>query len=224
MKRALPGLAVAAVLGLFVAGLFVRQHIDVDIDLSLAGLERLREWVASFGWMGSAVFFLLVVFRNFLFLPSGLILALGGLAFGVAGGTLLGGAGLVVAGGIQFALARVLGDEWVRPRLGERGKELEAHVARAGPWVVGIAAGHPAGPMTPVNLAAGLSSLPAAAFALAVTIGGPIRAGTYSAVGSSLLELGLVPTLLLGVALFGIALLPLLHPRVRAWIAETPRL
>ncbi len=97
MKRALPSLVLVLIGLLFAAGWVARQQIDVEF--SLEGLEALRVWVASFGWLGPAVFIGLVAFRNFLLLPSALMLVLGGIAFGTLGGTLLGGLGLICSAG-----------------------------------------------------------------------------------------------------------------------------
>lgn len=216
MKRALPSLLLGLIGLLFVAGWAARQQIDVEF--SLAGLEALRVWVAGFGWLGPAVFVGLVAFRNFLLLPSALMLVLGGIAFGAVAGTVLGGLGLIVSASLQFGAARVFGDEWVRPRLGEHGRAMEEHLNRAGPWVVALATGHPAGPMTPVHIAAGLSSMHALGFGLAVLLAGPVRAGTYSFMGSSIVEWGFVRSLTVAAVLGALALLPLLHPRVRSWI------
>ena len=210
-------LAAAAILVvLFAGGLYARQYIDVE--LSLDGLEALHTWVLDFGWLGPAIFVALVTFRMFLFVPSALALVLGGIAFGTLLGAALGALGLVLSAGIQFAAARAFGDEWVRPRLGARGREIEEHLKRAGPSLVAIATAHPAGPMTPFNLAAGLSSMSVTTFALAVMLAGPVRAGTYAVVGSSILEWGWLTSLAVAAVLGAIALLPLLHPRVRAWL------
>ena len=218
MKRALPLAVLLGLAVLFAAGWAARQQLDLEV--SLAALERLRLWVLEFGWRGPVVFIGLVTFRSFLFLPSALVLVLGGVAFGVAAGTLLGALGLVLSAGIQFAAARVLGDEWVRPRLGEAGRRLESRLQRAGPWAVALATAHPAGPITPANLAAGLTSMPVFAFALAVVVAGPVRAGAYAWVGSSIVDLGPWRSALLAAALLAIALLPLLHPRVREWLID----
>ncbi len=210
-------LAAAAILVvLFAGGLYARQYIDVE--LSLDGLEALRTWVLDFGWLGPAIFVALVTFRTFLFVPSALALVLGGIAFGTLLGAALGALGLVLSAGIQFGAARAFGDDWVRPRLGAQGRRIEEHLKRAGPGLVAIATAHPAGPMTPFNLAAGLSSMSVPTFALAVTLAGPVRAGTYAVVGSSILEWGWLTSLALAAVLGAIALLPLLHPRVRAWL------
>ena len=218
MRRALPIAVLAAVVALFIAGALARREIDVDF--SVEGLEALRTWVRGFGWLGPAVFVGMVTFRSFLFLPSALVLVLGGIAFGALAGTALGAAGLVASGLLQFAAARVFGDEWVRPRLGEQGQRIEARVNRAGPWVVALATGHPAGPMTPFNLAAGISSMPLVSFSLAVVLAGPVRSGAYSVLGASILEWGILPSLGGALVLSAIALAPLLHPRVRAWLID----
>ena len=216
MKRALPSLVLVLIGLLFAAGWVARQQIDVEF--SLEGLEALRVWVASFGWLGPAVFIGLVAFRNFLLLPSALMLVLGGIAFGTLGGTLLGGLGLICSAALQFGAARVFGDEWVRPRLGEHGRAIEEHLNRAGPWVVALATGHPAGPMTPFHVAAGLSSMHVLGFGLAVLLAGPVRAGTYSIVGSSIVEWGLFKSVSVALVLGALALLPLLHAGVRSWM------
>ncbi len=216
MRRALPLLVIAALALLFAAGWMARQRIDVE--LSFGALDSLRAWVLAFGWQGPAVFVGLVGFRSFLLLPSALLLVLGGIAFGAVTGTLLGALGLALSAGIQFACARVLGDEWVRPRLGERGLALEARLRRAGPWAVALGTAHPAGPMTALHLGAGVTSMPLLAFGLAVLLAAPVRAGAYALIGSSILEWGPAGSLALALLLLGVALLPLLHPRVRAWL------
>lgn len=218
MKSALPVAVLAAVAALFIAGALARQEIDVDF--SVEGLEALRAWVDGFGWLGPAIFVGMVTFRSFLFLPSALVLVLGGIAFGAFAGTALGAAGLSLSAVMQFAAARVFGDEWVRPRLGEQGRLIEARVTRAGPWVVALATGHPAGPMTPFNLAAGVSSMSLLSFGLAVVLAGPFRSGAYSVLGASILEWGIGPSIAVALGLGAVALAPLLHPRVRAWLID----
>lgn len=216
MRRFVPLLACVLVAALFAAGFGARRSLDLPI--SLAALEDLRAWVLEFGWRAPAVFVGLVGFRSFLLLPSALLLVLGGLAFGAAAGTLFGAAGLVVSALIQFGFARALGNEWVRPRLGEQGRLIEARLRRAGPWAVALGTAHPAGPMSAVHLGAGLTGMSALTFAFTVLLAGPVRAGTYAWVGAVILDWGALQSALLGLALLLLALLPLAHPRVRAWL------
>ena len=78
---------------------------------------------------------------QFLLMPSWLVLAAGGLAFGAALGTLLGGLGIVLSALLGFTLARTLGREWLRLRMGERLAQLERYSQRIGPVLVGLAVG-----------------------------------------------------------------------------------
>jgi membrane protein DedA with SNARE-associated domain len=75
--------------------------------------------------------------------------------------------------------------------------------------------------MTPTNLAAGLVSLPAWEFTLAVSLAAPLRAGVYSLLGTSILSWGPLVSLAVGVGLVALVLLPLSIPAVRSWVLVT---
>jgi uncharacterized membrane protein YdjX (TVP38/TMEM64 family) len=207
-------------LGLFFLGSSIRK--ELGFEFSLEGLAAVREWVEGLGWVGIAVFVGLVTFRSFLLLPSHVVLILGGLAFGALGGTLWGGLGLAGAALLWFGAARVMGDEWVRPRLGEKGRAIEERVRRAGPGVVWASTAHPAGPQTPVNLAAGLASMPFWEFALAILLSVPLRAALYSFLGASILSWGVGTFASVTLGLGALLLLPLAIPSVRVWVLGGP--
>jgi uncharacterized membrane protein YdjX (TVP38/TMEM64 family) len=211
---------VGAVAGLFLAGSFVRA--ELGFEFSMEGLTTVREWVQGLGWMGATAYVGLVSFRTFLLLPSYLVLLLGGLAFGAMFGALWGALGLFFSAMLQFGLARLLGDEWVRPRLGARGRALEERVRRAGPGVVFAMTAHPAGPITPTNLAAGLASMPLWEFALAIGLGAPLRAGAWAVLGTSILSWGFATSAALAAALGAVLLFPLAIPSVRHFVLGKP--
>ena len=211
---------VGTVGGLFLAGSFVRT--ELGFEFSMEGLEALRTWVGELGWLGATAYVGLVSFRTFLLLPSYLVLLLGGLAFGAVFGALWGALGLFLSAMLQFGLARLLGDEWVRPRLGERGRMLEDRVRRAGPGVVWAMTAHPAGPATPTNLAAGLASMPLWEFALAIGLGAPLRAAAWAVLGTSILSWGVATSAALTVALGAVLLIPLAIPSVRHFVLGKP--
>jgi len=218
--------AVPIVLALLVAaafGLGSEVRGQLGFAFSVEGLTELREWVAGLGWLGPAVFVGLVTFRIFLLLPSHAVLILGGLAFGGIGGTLWGALGLVLSASWQFFSARLLGDDWVRPRLGEGHALLEDRIRRLGPAPVFAVTAHPAGPMTPMNLAAGLVGLPVWEFALAVALAAPLRAAAYAVLGTSILSWGPVASVVIGLGLLALVFVPLLHPAVRSWVLGTDR-
>jgi len=211
---------VGTVAGLFLAGSYVRA--EIGLEFSIEGLTSVREWVEGLGWLGATAYVGLVSFRTFLLLPSYLVLLLGGLAFGATFGALWGALGLFLSSMLQFGLARLLGDEWVRPRLGERARSLEERVRRAGPGIVWAMIAHPAGPLTPTNVAAGLASMPTWEFALAIGLGAPLRAGAWALLGTSILSWGIATSALLTVALGVILLVPLAIPSVRHFVLGKP--
>jgi uncharacterized membrane protein YdjX (TVP38/TMEM64 family) len=211
MRRLLRPLALVALLA---AALAAGRTVRTELGLELSP-ESVRDFVAGLGWKAPALFVTLVTFRQFLALPSGLLLSVGGLCFGAAMGTLLGASGIVVSAFLGFFLARTLGREWARSNLGPRLERLEAQLAAAGPPVVALATAHPLGMMTPIHWGAGLTSIPVLGFAAAVLFGGPIRAATYSFLGSTLLDLGSPEFWLATGILAALVVLPLLHPGVR---------
>lgn len=214
----LTGLALL-VLAAFAVGSQVREQLG--FSFSVEGLTELRRWVEGLGWRGPAVLVGLVTFRNFLLLPSNILLILGGLVFGTFGGTLWGTLGLILSALLQFFAARLLGDDWVRPRLHDRYAVLEDRIRRLGPAPVWAVTAHPAGPQTPVHLTAGLAGLPIWEFVLAVVLGAPLRAGVCSVLGTAILSWGLAASLAAGLGLAVLLLVPLLVPAVRNWVLGT---
>src|SRR5262245_30560873 len=118
-----PLAALLAVGGFLLLGHLVRGRLGME--LSPSGVQ---DAVARLGWSGPLVFFALVMFRQFLVIPSWLILPAGGLCFGTALGTALGGGALFVSGCMKFWLARWAGRAWFQQHFGEQFRRIEAHV------------------------------------------------------------------------------------------------
>ena len=213
-RRLAVGAAIVLATGLlFVAGSELRARLGVEF--SLEGLERLRAWILGLGWRGPLAFTLLVTFRGFLFIPSHVVLILGGVVYGPLGGTAWGALGLILSALLQFGAARVLGDDWVQPRLGANGRAVEARLRRFGPGAVFLFTAHPLGLQTPVNLGAGLVAMNAWRFALALGLAAPLRAGVYATLGTSVVQWGASTSLGLALAFGVLVLLPLASPAVR---------
>ncbi|MFQ5515589.1 MAG: TVP38/TMEM64 family protein [Myxococcota bacterium] len=215
MRRVLPGGLLLLLVLALAGGQLVRRYAGIEVSV-----DSIQAWVASLGWRGPVVYVGLVAFRPFLLLPSWVVLAAGGLVFGVIAGTLLGGAGVLVSALAGYSLARWAGAEWLRPRMGPRVRAVQRRVERAGPLIVGLATAHPVGPMSAFHVAAGLSSVPLLGFVLAVAIGGPARAFLLSIFGTTLADPGSGPFLVTTLGLIAIALLPLAHPRFRRALAR----
>jgi uncharacterized membrane protein YdjX (TVP38/TMEM64 family) len=210
MRRLVPLLLLALVSGLFAGGHAVRAGLGLELSP-----DSIQHAVARLGWKAPALFVGLVTFRQFLLLPSALVLPAGGAVFGAALGTLLGAIGIVLSAIFKYSVARALGREWLRPRFGAAVEAFERRAEAAGPLVVGLVTAHPAGPMAPFFWGAGFAAVPVLGFLVAVTLAAPVRAFAYAFFGSTLLEPGTPRFWAATVLLAVVALLPLAHRGLR---------
>lgn len=205
---------------LVAGGVLARRQLG--IEASLAGVQG---WVVDLGWYGPFAYVTVVVFRQFLALPAALVLVVGGLCFGGVLGTVLGTIGVVVSGLMKFAIARAVGRDWLRARLGVAFERAEARIARLGPALVGVGTAYPVGPLSPLHWGAGLSPIPLTSFAVALVLGAPVRASAYSFLGASLLDVR-SPVFAATFVLLAVAIaVPLAIPRLRRrlFMLEEPR-
>jgi uncharacterized membrane protein YdjX (TVP38/TMEM64 family) len=163
-----------------------------------------------------------VTFRTVLFVPSQLALIAGGICFGTTGGTLFGALGLLASGLLVFTLTRWLGADAVRSRVPAAvQRALAAAGSRGGAVLVGIGTGYPVGNVTGYHAAAALTPMRVDVFTVAVALGSLGRAWTYAFFGNAILERSTAELVAIAVGVgLAAALLPLLHPRVRAWVRE----
>lgn len=215
---AAPLVGLAIVGAALLLGHVVRERLGME--LSPAGIQ---DAVARLGWQGPLVFFALTTFRQFLAIPSWLLLPVGGLCFGTIPGTLLGGGALVVSGCMKFAIARRLGRSWVRRRMSLQLERLERHVTRLGPVMIGLSTAHPLGVLAPFHWGAGLSSIRFLPFACAIMLGAPVRAFAYSAFGAALIDPTAPAFYAVSGGLAATILLPLAIPGVRRRVLAVSR-
>lgn len=210
MKRHLPiALAVLVVAAIF-AGSAVRDQFGIQYAPG-----SLKEYFRGFGSLAPVVFVGVMTFRSVLLLPSMLVLTVGGLVFGALLGTLLGALGIAISGSMMFFVARGIGQGWVRRRLGDRFRGFEEKIEAAGPVLIGLTTAHPMGPMSPFHWAAGLSSIRAQRFLVALVLAALVRAGACSYFGSTLLDIGSRDFFLSTGLMLAAVILPLLHPGLR---------
>lgn len=149
--------------------------------------DAIRDTIRGWGALGPLIFTGAFVLRPFIFFPSTLLFLAGGLAFGVAWGTIYAAIGGTLGAVVGFSIARVLGYEFVRAQFGDR-----LAVVREARWGVGAVALLnliPVVPMTVINYGAGLSGMDMLPFAAAVVAGLAPRAFAYSFFGNSLLHI-----------------------------------
>jgi uncharacterized membrane protein YdjX (TVP38/TMEM64 family) len=215
MRRLLPLVLLALVAAGFLAGSEVRD--EMSLDLTPSGIQSsLQGFVAGLGVKGPMIYVAVVVFRSFLLLPSLVVLTVGGLVFGAAFGTLLGGLGIALSATINFALARGVGRDWIQRHHGERLRGFEERIKSAGPALVGLATAHPMGPLSPSHIGAGLASVDWLPFVTVVLIAGPVRAFVYSFFGANLPEPASPQFIAATAVMVAVAVLPLAHRGFRA--------
>ena len=110
------GLVLSTLINLVAIGSLATQGLNLGIEFTQ---ESIRQLVEGLGWKASAIFVGLVTFRQFLFLPSVVVLPVGGIVFGAELGTLLGATGMsqaiaIIAGamGVRFILQTVPFVRW----------------------------------------------------------------------------------------------------------------
>jgi uncharacterized membrane protein YdjX (TVP38/TMEM64 family) len=209
-----PLLLVLLLAAAYTAGGSIRSSAGLELDVAV-----LRQTIHGMGTVAPIAFFGIMVFRNFLALPSVLVLVTGGLLFGTGVTSIAGGAGIVISGVGMCALLRWLGRDALRGLLPApveaRVRGLEARLGRGAPLVVAISTAHPIGALAPLHWAYGLTALPIAPFALVLALTAPLRAYLCASFGAALEDFG-SPAFWRATALFAAVLVvPLAIPSLR---------
>jgi uncharacterized membrane protein YdjX (TVP38/TMEM64 family) len=120
-------------------------------------LQQLKTAIAGLGAMASAAFLILCVLRGLVFLPCGLISALGGMVFGTWLGTIFSLVGLTAGSVVTFYLARRFGKGWVQRILGSKYDKYEGHISRDSFYSIFLMRAVPVLPFDVVSCVAGMS-------------------------------------------------------------------
>jgi len=177
--------------------------------------ESIRDRVGGLGWVAPFAFVLLVTFRQLLALPSVLVLTSAGLLFGAVSGTLLGGLAMTLNACFLFGVARLMGRDWVLPKIHERWPDFERRSQTAGPPFLAFTTGHPMGVLTPFHFGAGITPIRWPVFVGVVAPATLLRAGLYAFLGSQLLDFGSPRFWVATGVILLVSLAPLAHPGVR---------
>ena len=186
------------------------------VEWSPAGL---REIVDGAGLWGPLIFVLLISLRPVLFVPSQLFLISAGICFGTLEGALYAALGITLGGVLTFQLTRWVGRDAVLARMppGLRGA-LDGGGRTPVLGLLFVGAAYPVGPVLWLSVGAALAGLALPSFAVTLFAGGFVRATIYAFFGSSLVDADFHEMALGAVAIGVVALLPLLHPRLRAYV------
>lgn len=199
-----------ALIAAFVAAYLLRESLALGHSP-----ESVRLFVADLGWLGPAIYVVLFLFRSVFLLPSVVLLAAGGVCFGLVAGTFLGAAGLTLSALAKFFIAHVLGRDRLIARLPARMRSrMSAIDGKMGTNLLAAVTAYPIGPNELIHVVAILSGMSLLPFLLGVVAGSLIRAGSFSLFGNALVEgRGLVAAI---VVITGVAIVPLLFKPFRA--------
>lgn len=162
----LKGLAMLAVF----AGLVVLARA-LGLEQHLADRQWLLAHVEGQGVLGVLFFLGLTGLVTGMGVPRQLTAFLGGYAFGWFWGSVLATLGTALGCAMDFGLARTLGRDFVLHRFGRRVERLDAFL-RSDPWRSALAIRlFPVGHNMLTSVAAGVTSIPAAAFILGSAAG-----------------------------------------------------
>ena len=206
-----PLIALLIVVAVLVGTQLLRRQAGIEFSAS-----SIQQTVGEFGLWAPLGYILLVILRQTMALPSGLLLTVAGLLFGASIGTLIGGVGLTLNAFALFICARLLGRDWVQPRIHSRFPEFEQRAKTAGPLFIAFMTGHPMGLLTPFHFAAGITQISWVGFLVAVGPAAVFRAGCFSFLGANLLDMGSPRFWIASAVILVAALLPLAHPQLRS--------
>ena len=147
--------------------------------------DELRAWLRASSRLAPLVFIFLFFALNTLGLPAPVLGALGGVTFGLVEGAAVTLAAMWVTACMQFLLARRLGGERLRERLGAQLGRIGLLLERRGALAVAGGRLLP-GPFSELNMAAGLTPLTFRDFAIGTILGCAPKAAAWSAVGAAL--------------------------------------
>jgi uncharacterized membrane protein YdjX (TVP38/TMEM64 family) len=144
----------------------------------------INEHVRRHGVQGMLMFLAMGAIFTGIGLPRQIIAFLGGYAFSVMLGTLLGASAAILGGMLTFAYARIFGKGLLRSRLGERAKRFDAFIGQHPFSMTLLIRLLPVGNNLLTNLAAGISSIRPLAFFSGTFLGYLPQTLVFALVGS----------------------------------------
>lgn len=140
-------------------------HQQLDLEALKARQGALQEWAAARPWQAAGLYFGAYVAVATLSLPgAGLMTLLGGALFGLLEGTLLVSFASALGATLAMLISRFLLRDWVRRRFARRLAAIDRGIAREGAFYLFALRLVPAFPYVVINLAMGLTQLPARTF------------------------------------------------------------
>jgi uncharacterized membrane protein YdjX (TVP38/TMEM64 family) len=204
-KAFLSGFALSILLLILVVlSLIFKYQGDLSVQQTKASMENL-------GVMAPVVFIGMCILRGVVFLPCGILSALGGAAFGKLPGTIFTLFGLTAGSILTFYLARVIGKDWAKNMLGHRYDRYEGYVSKDFPYSIFLMRVLPILPYDAVSCISGMSRVGVGKYILETLLGSLPGVFIYVYFGDSVRSMSL-KRVAFSVAFIGIfAIVPFIY-------------
>lgn len=196
--------AFAALLMIFAASALTFRYVK---GLSL---QQLKSSIESLGGMASVAFIVICTVRGLVFIPCGLLSALGGVIFGPLMGTAFTLIGLTAGSVITFYLARSFGKSWAERTLGHKYDKYEGYVSKDSLYSIFLMRVVPILPFDVVSCIAGMSRTRVDKYILATFIGSLPGVFIYVFFGDSIRSLSIKRVVFSAVFITIFAVIPFL--------------
>ncbi len=184
-------------------------------------LQQVKTAIESLGAMPSVVFILICIARGVLFIPCGLLSALGGMLFGPLMGTIFSLLGLAAGSFVTFCLARGFGKGWAQRMLGYKYDMYEGYISRDSFYSIFLMRVVPILPFDVVSCIAGMSRARADKYMLATLIGSLPGVFIYVFFGDSLRNLSIKRLAFSAILMAIFAVLPFCYRQLVKLIRKT---
>lgn len=126
LKIGIAGLIILIIIGIKYSGL----------DLSNISPDKIEEFIKTLGIWGPIAYILFYILRPLILFPAGLLTAIGGAVFGPLLGTaftVIGATGCAIW---EFLVARYVGREWIKKKIGKHIQKIDSHLDKHGIWTL----------------------------------------------------------------------------------------
>ncbi len=122
------------ILALLIGVIVLMRVLGITKYISIKNIQKLNEWINSFGALGPVIYVIMYIFSCVLFLPGIPITILGAVAFGAIKGTILVSIGSTLGATASFLIARYAArsmvEGWIQKN--ERLKKIDEGVRKHG--------------------------------------------------------------------------------------------
>jgi uncharacterized membrane protein YdjX (TVP38/TMEM64 family) len=184
-------------------------------------LPQIKEAIDSLGGMASIVFITICVARGVIFIPCGLLSALGGMLFGPLLGTIFALCGLTTGSAITFSMARGFGKGWAKRILGNKYDKYEGYISKDYFYSMFLMRVLPILPFDAVSCIAGISGARVDKYILATFIGSLPGVFIYVYFGDSLRSMSIKRVAFSVAFVAAFAILPFCYRQLMKLIQKT---